>query len=244
MQLSWANASGIAASNAYLSRFRSAPINRSSHRIECRRRKIRCDKKVPCKPCIRYGLAKSCAVPPTCLTTQATKSKDEIRFLRDLMPIIKQIRNNDSQRDIIAELVHQRLNILKTGTTNAGSLLETLETPYSSGDTPEDDRVATATTLLNLESGLREAQSDSPTFEVTSNGTTNANQRFSEALPKPEVARHLKRYHMDHLCWNHNVVHTSVFLDECEVYWQSGNMEHPLWITLYLAVLCVSTTKA
>ncbi|KAK7224732.1 hypothetical protein V2G26_012735 [Clonostachys chloroleuca] len=57
-------------------------------------------------------------------------------------------------------------------------------------------------------------------------------------------ARHLMRFHMDYVFWHHNAFHTSTFLAQCERFWASGTVCHPLWAALYLSVTSVSLWTA
>lgn len=53
----------------------------------------------------------------------------------------------------------------------------------------------------------------------------------------PDVAKKLVQFHVDHLVWHHNCLHSPTFLDQCKVFWETGQCVHPLWRALYLSVL-------
>lgn len=50
-------------------------------------------------------------------------------------------------------------------------------------------------------------------------------------------AKKLIRFHLDHLVWHHNCLHAPTFLDQCNIFWETGQCVHPLWYALYLSVL-------
>jgi hypothetical protein len=50
----------------------------------------------------------------------------------------------------------------------------------------------------------------------------------------------LVKFHVKHLAWHHNVLHSPTFLDECDTFWSEHEVKQPLWIALYLAVLSTS----
>lgn len=53
-------------------------------------------------------------------------------------------------------------------------------------------------------------------------------------------SRKLVKFHMSHLAWHHGVLHTPTFLEQCEIFWSTGQYRHPLWMALYFSVLSVS----
>ncbi|CRK36209.1 hypothetical protein BN1708_006978 [Verticillium longisporum] len=59
-------------------------------------------------------------------------------------------------------------------------------------------------------------------------------------LPNNYARRLVKDFHMQHLWWHHNGFHSDTFLEQCEIFWTSGAVVHPLWMALYLAVTCTS----
>ncbi|RDW75731.1 hypothetical protein BP5796_06552 [Coleophoma crateriformis] len=58
-----------------------------------------------------------------------------------------------------------------------------------------------------------------------------------EILLSNEVASKLIQFHINHLAWHHNIIHSPTFLVQCEVYFQTGKCPHPLWMALYLSIL-------
>lgn len=52
-----------------------------------------------------------------------------------------------------------------------------------------------------------------------------------------DVAKKLVHFHVGHLVWHHNCMHSPTFLRQCNVFWETGQCIHPLWRALYLSVL-------
>lgn len=60
---------------------------------------------------------------------------------------------------------------------------------------------------------------------------------ISSVMPSTASGKCLVEYHIQHLLWDHNVLHTPTFISECAEYWDTGSMPKPQWAALYLAVL-------
>ena len=56
-------------------------------------------------------------------------------------------------------------------------------------------------------------------------------------LPRTVDAQSLVNFHIGHLTWHHNSFHGPTFLEQCELFWKTGQCDHPLWIALYFSVL-------
>jgi hypothetical protein len=56
-------------------------------------------------------------------------------------------------------------------------------------------------------------------------------------FPPISDAQKLVRFHIRHLAWHHNSIHSPTFLEQCELFWESGRFDDPLWKALYLSVL-------
>lgn len=65
-------------------------------------------------------------------------------------------------------------------------------------------------------------------------------QRIASNLPNVADAKRLVEFHVRHLAWHHNCLHSGTFLEKCEIFWRTGGVEHPQWLAAYLAVLSVS----
>lgn len=50
-------------------------------------------------------------------------------------------------------------------------------------------------------------------------------------------AQRLVQFHLDHLAWHHNCLHGPTFLNQCKVFWETGQCVHPLWYALYMSII-------
>lgn len=56
-------------------------------------------------------------------------------------------------------------------------------------------------------------------------------------LPSARDSQNLVKFHIDHLAWHHNSIHSPTFLEQCERFWTTGEFDHPIWQALYFSVL-------
>lgn len=61
----------------------------------------------------------------------------------------------------------------------------------------------------------------------------------SAILLSAQDDRKLITFHLEHLWWHHNALHSPTFLEQCEIFWSLGTAVHPLWAALYLSITCV-----
>ncbi|KAJ5782868.1 hypothetical protein N7457_004642 [Penicillium paradoxum] len=59
----------------------------------------------------------------------------------------------------------------------------------------------------------------------------------ASAFPRTADARKLIKFHLCHLIWHHNCIHGPTFLEQCELFWETGKFDDPLWQALYFSVL-------
>jgi hypothetical protein len=59
-------------------------------------------------------------------------------------------------------------------------------------------------------------------------------------LEDTSLGETLVKFHVRHLAWYHNVLHSPTFLNECEAFWSGQDLKQPLWLALYLAILSSS----
>lgn len=59
------------------------------------------------------------------------------------------------------------------------------------------------------------------------------------AFPSIADARKLVDFHFSSLWWHHHVAHRPTFWQQCETFWTSGMVVHPLWTAFYLSVVTV-----
>lgn len=276
----------------------------SNNPRECTRRKIRCDKKVPCSRCVR--LSKTCLREVVRISTANTLHRDELEFLAQLRETLEASRNVDDAISCIrqrqAHLVHGSSVTTSSTTTDlsqprdsAAAASPTPGTAFSPSSLPPFENEASPGNangvsqeiLLSSESPQLTDTANSPNqhasrvktveflawgrhsgscfphrscqcrsirpyAEITSINTdpgwagiqrTSAEIPLSTWIPA-EKARALIQLHFDHILWHHSVFHAPTFLAQCEDFWTSGLVTHPLWKALYLSVITVSSSKA
>lgn len=67
-------------------------------------------------------------------------------------------------------------------------------------------------------------------------------------LPPAEEAKKLIEFHISHIAWHHNCLHSTTFLEQCDMFWKTGKCDQHLWLALYISVLsstvyCVQNSK-
>lgn len=218
--------------------------------LECQRKKKRCSKDIPCSRCIDLGL--SCDRDVVYLRRNVARHASEIKFLQSLQAMLQ----STSSVDKALYQVKSRLEHLQSGRHLATS-------PTELGAEGSDDAVAsgldeTSTTsslepspiITALEQVARGRSSgrcchhysqNCPCGSSTASVSTMQQPPISTIdLPGREVAQVLVDFHIKHMAWHHNSLHTPTFLRECTVFWDTGECDNPQWIALYCAVLAVS----
>ncbi|KAI8651877.1 C6 zinc finger domain containing protein [Fusarium sp. Ph1] len=59
-------------------------------------------------------------------------------------------------------------------------------------------------------------------------------------FPERAVAETLVLFHIRHMVWHHNCLHSPTFLEQCNTFWETGRCDQPQWIALYFSVLATS----
>lgn len=203
---------------------------------ECKRRKVRCDKTVPCQPCRKLGTESQCALETVELSTKRTKSRQEIAFLRQLQLSLGSSAAT-ARQDALHRINH-RLSLLETGQEPIQSERSSNQKSAFSDvlNDQNDDAFDTAMALMRLGRGYPNLSD--PTIPVGE--AQNALSLWPSHLPEEQHARCLVEYYLENLSWHHNVLHHSDFLNQCEAFWVTGEVIASQWMSLYLAVLAVS----
>ncbi|KAL3472724.1 hypothetical protein BJX99DRAFT_262040 [Aspergillus californicus] len=69
---------------------------------------------------------------------------------------------------------------------------------------------------------------------------TSIPESLSRLLPSTARGKFLVRLHLHHLSWNHNVIHAPTFMAQCDMLFETGDVEHLQWLALYFSVVSVS----
>ncbi|TQV91592.1 serine carboxypeptidase [Cordyceps javanica] len=205
---------------------------------ECTRRKVRCDKTVPCSRCRR--LKKACSredVVTTKSTARNAGSDSEVAFLLRLQRILS---GDDDGRIADAQaLVEERLS-----EASAGNAVGNIPVDASKEALP-----STSMAVRALESQIWSRQSTSC---YPHRGGCNCAQYGGYAelvsincdMSSPSIqwisvfvdpvlylttsdARKVVEFHISHLWWHHNALHASTFLDQCNIFWNTN--QTTLW---------------
>ncbi|EFW99065.1 c6 zinc finger domain containing protein [Grosmannia clavigera kw1407] len=59
-------------------------------------------------------------------------------------------------------------------------------------------------------------------------------------LPHRDLANVLISFHTDNVAWHHNCLHSPTFLQQCNIFWNTGECDQLQWIALYCSVLATS----
>ncbi|KAL5601113.1 hypothetical protein BROUX41_005927 [Berkeleyomyces rouxiae] len=220
----------------------SGPSTRVSQRAsrsctECKRRKIRCDKTVPCNQCLRAKAPGKCRIEMVELTTKYTKSRQEIEFLHQLKMALTATTLVDAE-----ELITARLTLLETGQEPVKarkSMFEGSSEYFNDvlNDQHADETFDTAKTLMRLGRGYPNPVA---AMDQVVPVDSDFNMTILNSVPDLVTARKLVSYYLEHLSWHHAVLHHGEFLAQCEAYWASGSMVTSQWACVYFAVLSAS----
>ncbi|RMZ72008.1 Fungal transcriptional regulatory N-terminal [Pyrenophora seminiperda CCB06] len=207
--------------------------------IECGRRKIRCDKKSPCQPCIRRNAAHECKRPIARVRGQLTVyaaadggNPADVQ-LQDLL------RERGAMRAQIAELetalalskpcAHSRTSE-STDYSQPAASLEDLVPAFEQFDIGiRTSAVARYGAEKDIADRLYEPAAD-PLFLL---------------LPSKDASLQLVNYSLQTLGWLHCAVNADVFLEEHQDFWQRTQLgtgiarEQRPWLIVYFAVLAV-----
>ncbi|CAN9154446.1 unnamed protein product [Alternaria alternata] len=206
--------------------------------VECSRRKIRCDKKSPCNPCVRRNAGNSCRRPIVRVRGQLTVYADSDAGSAEDVQLEDLLRERGALRAQIAEL----------------ETALALSKPCAHSRTSEStDYSAPSASLEDLV----------PAFEqfdigITTNGPREGGEKdlidslYEPAadpiyllLPSKDASVQLVTFSLHRLGWLHCAVDADVFFGEHKDFWQSTQLgtgierERRPWLVVYLAVLAV-----
>ncbi|KAF2845602.1 hypothetical protein T440DRAFT_472514 [Plenodomus tracheiphilus IPT5] len=205
--------------------------------IECGRRKIRCDKRSPCQPCIRRNAAHECRRPIARVRGQLTVYADtEMDSTADIQ-VEELLRERAALRAQIVELetalalsksyTHSRTGASDNPTSHSTSL-EELVPAFERFDLdiiPD----ALAVTEKEIADQLYEPVTD-PIFLL---------------LPTREASHQIVTFSLRTLGWLHCAVNADAFLAEHREFWELIQIgaglagERRPWLILYLSLLAV-----
>lgn len=205
---------------------------------ECTRRKVKCDKNIPCSRCVR--LQKHCAREVVQVRKDTTSRRDEVAFLQQLHRLS---RSSDSSE--MEKMIQQRLESI--GQLKPAEILQSNDkTAISDIRIVESQMWSRQSSLCypHRGCGCRQRRSYAEMASINADVDDVTLQwrlvPFNVASLSTELAQELVQFHIEHLAWHHNVLHCPTFSRQCEIYWETGMVADALWLALYLSVMNVS----
>ncbi|PYH95626.1 hypothetical protein BO71DRAFT_284648, partial [Aspergillus ellipticus CBS 707.79] len=242
----------------------AAPSRRVSQRQplacrECTKSKRKCSKTIPCTRCRRLNLG--CSREIVQLRRNTAPHGAEIDFLHslvgDLDLLSASMPATSQQLPEIISKVRSRIAHLRTHDGTPPQQEMKVPTPIpppgrnDGGHLEKNPSLLTAIEHLawgrdsagcfpHLRCGCQYGSGDVAQQLGLQGGSMLAMDTGS-VLNAPRVdafsAEKLIRFHLCHMAWHHNCVHTPTFLEQCEVFWRTGRPVHPLWMALYFSIL-------
>ncbi|KAJ4390870.1 hypothetical protein N0V93_004469 [Gnomoniopsis smithogilvyi] len=222
---------------------------------ECTKKKIKCDKELPCARCRRLDL--QCSRELVKIKSNVTQHAAEIAFLES---VTSELEGASSQGDLqlIIQKLKDRTAKLQYGDhpMPAAQPRRGLASGVAVKESQEQGHINTRgvdlsllTTLEHLAwgrisgkcfphrgCGCQYSSDIRPTSLADLGSSTHAGCKFP-IIVGVDDARNLINFHLEHLAWHHNCLHAPTFLEQCDIFWKTGQCVHPLWYALYLAVL-------
>jgi hypothetical protein len=210
--------------------------------VECGRRKIKCDKKSPCQPCIRRNAAHECKRPIARvrgqLTVYAETGTEDAEYADDEQ-VRELLRQRAALQAQVAEL-ETALALSKPCAHNHGRT----STDYSQAPASLEDLVPA---FEQFDIGLK---NDSVTHGITAKDVADQlyepiTDPISLLLPRRNASHQIVTFSLQTLGWLHCAVDADTFLEAHEEFWQSAQLninlgrEQRPWMSIYFAILAV-----
>lgn len=241
----------------------------TSCRPECSKKKLKCDKRVPCSRCTKAGLR--CHREKVRISKSLSQNRGELAFLRQLETSLKA---GGVDASMVAG-VSRRIADLEYGDDDetdpvqSDDLANAEELPLPE---PEQPLLIPNTESTSGQLGLSlndAAQSSNDSWarhygacyphracdcyqrrshcEMTSINSNLSSKKWHPvnlgsiraSLPSIDNAKKLIHLHTEQILWHHNSIHAPTFLAQCERFWEENTSDHPLWVALYLSILSV-----
>ncbi|RAL13470.1 uncharacterized protein BO97DRAFT_39309 [Aspergillus homomorphus CBS 101889] len=220
---------------------------------ECTKSKRKCSKTIPCTRCSRLRL--SCTREIVQLQRSTVRYGAEVDFLSSLAGDLDLLLESTSatalsQLPHIISKVRDRIFLLQTGLESTPDQ----QAPPHIPELPlgEDEKGCHAEpeglSLLTAIEHLAWGRDSAGCFPHMNCGCQYSRSKASKAIAySPQrsyglgvdasSAEKLIRFHLCHMAWHHDCIHAPTFLEQCERFWKTGEIDHPLWMALYSSVL-------
>ncbi|ETS77214.1 hypothetical protein PFICI_11088 [Pestalotiopsis fici W106-1] len=223
--------------------------------VECTKRKVKCDKQVPCSRCSRLQL--QCYREKVRLKRSVLQHESQIDFLNEIITDLE----TSAQQLVLSTTIGKlkaRVQLLQfgdeqisQGSREGTPIAPVSETLPAQTHEPESNPRAVhhegdpslITALEHLAWG-RVSRNCFPHRtcrcehrKLALPGVHISQEMGLPFVPDNQDARSLIQFHLQHLAWHHNCLHGPTFSEQCENFWISGVVDHPLWLALYFSVL-------
>ncbi|KAJ5423855.1 Monooxygenase FAD-binding [Penicillium cf. griseofulvum] len=231
---------------------------------ECTKRKRKCDKQIPCSRCKRLNM--QCSIEVVQLRRNAVQYGSEIQFLNSLVAdlesspsdpvplVVQKIKNRvfrlqtgqDPAESDVSNTASAQPESSTTGDRAPGKaplgLTDSTSNQIDSSLLTAIEHLAWGRNSAGCfphrtcscqyrKDGLQSLSGTSPSL------LHGPNLELNSAFPSSRDAQKLVKFHLCHLAWHHNCIHGPTFLEQCELFWETGKFDDPLWQALYFSVL-------
>lgn len=214
--------------------------------VECGRRKIKCDKKSPCQPCIRRNVAHECRRPITRVRGQLTVG---------VVATVSELGENDYDNPHLAELMrergalHARIAQLETALALSKPCAHSHVSSTIDSTQPSTALEDIVPAFEQFDLGLKHDENPTTT-DMSEKDTIDclydpSTDPILLLLPSREASDQFVRFTLQTLGWLHCAVDISLFLKEHDVFWDKIQLgvgidrgDRP-WLAVYLALLAV-----
>ncbi|KAK4870435.1 hypothetical protein LT330_004783 [Penicillium expansum] len=237
---------------------------------ECTKRKRKCDKQNPCARCKRLNL--KCSIEVVQLRRNAVQHGSEIQFLHSLLvdlesspsdpvpQVVKKIKNQIFRLETGQDPTESDLSTTASAQRESSTSEDRAPSKVSLGATDSTSSQIDSSLLTAIEHlawGRNSAgcfphmtcscqyRKDGPqSLSGTGPLPVNASSPgLNSSLPSVTDAQKLIKFHLCHVAWHHNCIHGPKFLEQCELFWETGKFDDPLWLALYFSVLSATVSS-
>ncbi|KAB5525530.1 hypothetical protein GE09DRAFT_976471 [Coniochaeta sp. 2T2.1] len=198
--------------------------------LSCRQQKLRCDRRVPCSTCVRYGREARCRQNPAPVRKARVSSLGE-----QTMPAALDGFEGRVLDEPCAPGPHRRTAL--AATQGFASLAMLLGLSGDEGGPP------TSLPQILAEANREEPLSSWWSFLDPDHRKRLWRQRLIAVLPSQPQCDLLANYYLDHINWILQTIHVPSFRQEYARFWDvnaNGGQADLVWLSLVLTVISVS----
>lgn len=200
--------------------------------ISCSKRRVRCDKKLPCLQCVSRGLGGSC--------------QREIVMVKGVVVSSSLLVFSLSNREFSTNIVRSSSKVSRTSYEELLRENSELKEQLRNGPIA----VGSTTTILNEILNITE-RFEEDLFDVGNDrGRTSTVTDIEDIIwPSAQCVHSFLSYGETWTSWIHCALHHSTFERECAAFLNGGinspNMgdRHPLWLAVFFSFMCVGQSN-